>query len=310
MESIFVPVALIAGILLAVQAAANTQLSKATGSPFAATTLQLSVGAGLLAVLAAATGSLGALLALPHATWWHALGGMASAFYVVATILLFPRLGAVVSVGLFITGQMFASMALDAFGLLGVARQPVEWNAWIGILAVLGGAGAIVSAQRGGEPQIASTGRLPWLALALGLAAGAVLPIQAAVNALLHEELHAPLAVGLTSFVVAMISMAAMLVWTTSTGRSARPTFAGLPRMPWWGWLGGIAGAIYVTTMFTAIPVIGAAAATGFTVAGQQIASVLVDRYGWLRLPQRPVSRLRLTGVVVLLLGVAVIKFV
>ena len=43
-----VPVSLIAGSLLAVQAAANTQLSKATGSPFAATALQLCVGAGLL----------------------------------------------------------------------------------------------------------------------------------------------------------------------------------------------------------------------------------------------------------------------
>jgi transporter family-2 protein len=307
MESIFVPVSLVAGSLLAVQAAANTQLSNATGSPFAATALQLSVGAGVLAVLAGVTGSLGALLALPQATWWHALGGIASAIYVVAAILLFPRLGAVVSVGLFIAGQMVASMALDTFGLLGVPRAPAEWNAWIGILAVLGGASAIVYRQDAPRQRIA-TGRLPWIALAL--AAGAVLPIQAAVNALLHEELHAPLAVGLTSFVVAMLSMAAMLAVMTATTRSARPTLAGLPRMPWWGWLGGIAGAIYVTTMFTAVPVIGAAAATGFTVAGQQIASLLVDRYGWLRLPQRPISSVRLIGVFVLLLGVAVIKFV
>lgn len=306
MESIFVPVSLIAGSLLAVQAAANAQLSKATGSPFAATTLQLSVAAGLLAVLAAATGSLGALLALPHATWWHALGGIASAFYVVATILLFPRLGAVVSVGLFIAGQMVTSMALDAFGLLGVAHQPVEWNGWLGILAVLGGAGAIVAGQ-GRDSAGAASGRLPWIAL--GLAAGAVLPIQAAVNALLHEELDAPFAVGLTSFIVAMLSMAVMLAWTTSTGRSERPTLSGLPTMPWWGWLGGVSGAIYVTTMFTAVPAIGAAAATGFTVAGQQMASVLVDRHGWLRLPRRSVSSLRLGGVIVLLCGVAAIKF-
>ena len=307
MESIFVPASLIAGSLLAVQAAANTQLSKATGSPFAATTLQLSVGAGLLAVLAAATGSLSALIALPHATWWHVLGGMASAFYVVATILLFPRLGAVVSVGLFIAGQMLASLALDSFGLLGVARQTIAWNSWVGILAVLAGAAAIVSGQGESQRPIASTGRLPWIALAL--TAGAVLPIQAAVNALLREELHAPFAVGLTSFMVAMLSMVAMLAITTATGKSARPTFAGLPKMPWWGWLGGVAGAIYVTTMFTAVPVIGAAAATGFTVAGQQLASVLVDRYGWLRLPQRRISGLRLTGVVILLFGVAVIQF-
>lgn len=94
---------------------------------------------------------------------------------------------------------------------------------------------------------------------------------------------------------------------TTASGTSARPTLARLPSMPWCGWLGGFSGAVYVTTVFTAIPVIGAAAAVGFMVAGQQIASVLVDRYSWLRLPRRPISRLRLSGV--LLLGVAAIKF-
>lgn len=79
--------------------------------------------------------------------------------------------------------------------------------------------------------------------------------------------------------------------------------------MPWWGWLGGFAGAIYVTTMFTAIPAIGAGAAAGLTVAGQQVASVFVDKYGWLRLPRRPVSALRLAGVVLLLIGVGAIKW-
>lgn len=47
----FVPLAFVGGSLLAVQAGANAQLSKATGSPFAATTLQLSVGTALLAAI-------------------------------------------------------------------------------------------------------------------------------------------------------------------------------------------------------------------------------------------------------------------
>jgi transporter family-2 protein len=41
------------------------------------------------------------------------------------------------------------------------------------------------------------------------------------------------------------------------------------------------------------------------TVAGQQLASFAVDRYGLLRLPRRPVSRPRLLGVGVLLVGAA-----
>jgi bacterial/archaeal transporter family-2 protein len=78
--------------------------------------------------------------------------------------------------------------------------------------------------------------------------------------------------------------------------------------MPWWGWLGAVCGATYVTTVFTAIPVIGTAAAVGLTVAGLQIASLFVDRYGWFRLPRREISGLRYGGVAILLVGVALIQ--
>ncbi|PLP59220.1 hypothetical protein CYK37_12185 [Mesorhizobium loti] len=307
METLFVPLSLFAGGLLAVQAGANAQLSKAIGSPFAATTLQLTVGTGLLLLIALFTGTLAALGALPRAEWWHLVGGTASAIYVVSTIVLFPRLGAVVSVGLFIAGQMLASLALDSFGLLGVAQTGLQAGAAVGTLVVLAGVAMIVFGQ-GGKDNLKAD-KLGWIALAL--VAGAVLPVQGAVNALLRHDLGgAPFAVGAISFFVATLAMAAVMLVVITLRKTPSPNLGGVQTMPWWGWLGGFAGAIYVTTVFTAIPVIGAAAAVGFTVAGQQVASVFVDRYGWFRLPQRPVSGLRLVGVVLLLAGVAIIKLV
>jgi transporter family-2 protein len=56
-----------------------------------------------------------------------------------------------------------------------------------------------------------------------------------------------------------------------------------------------------------AIPEIGTAATVGLTIVGQQLVSMFVDRYGLLRLPQRPISGLRSTGVVLLLCGVSLI---
>ena len=53
---------------------------------------------------------------------------------------------------------------------------------------------------------------------------------------------------------------------------------------------------------------VGVAPAIALTVAGQQVASALVDHYGWLRLPRRPVGRRRLLGVGVLLAGVALLQ--
>lgn len=308
MENLFVPLALVAGGLLTVQAGSNTQLSKAVGSPFAATTLQLSVGTGLLILVALSTGTLAALVALPRAEWWHLLGGTASAIYVVSTIVLFPRLGAVVSVGFVIAGQMLASLALDSFGLLGVTPLGLQAGATAGTIVVLVGAAMIVFGQTGGTDKLKAD-KLGWIALAL--VAGAVLPTQGAINALLRNDLgDAPFAVGAVSFFVATLAMAVVLLATLAWSKTSRPNIGGVQTMPWWGWLGGFAGATYVTTVFTAIPVIGAAAAVGFTVAGQQITSVFVDRYGWFRLMQRPVSGLRLTGVVLLLGGVALIKLV
>ena len=87
METLFIPAALFAGSLLAVQAGANAQLSRAVGSPLGATTVQLGVGSAVLLAIALLTGTLVALAGLGDATWWHAIGGTGSAFYVVSTIL-------------------------------------------------------------------------------------------------------------------------------------------------------------------------------------------------------------------------------
>jgi bacterial/archaeal transporter family-2 protein len=305
MEILFIPLSLLAGGLLAVQAGANTQLSRATGSPFAATTIQVLIAGTLLLVVAAAAGTVLAFGSLPDVPWWHAVGGIATAIYVASTILLFPRLGAVVTVGLFIAGQMLASLALDTFGVLGVPRQPPDPATIIGTLAVLAGTTAIVFGQRGATREL-SASKLGWILLAL--LAGAVLPVQGAINGLLRSDIGAPFVVGTISFAVATLAMAVVLLITLILTDAPKPKLAGLTKMPWWGWLGAFCGATYVTTVFTAIPVIGTAAAIGLTVAGQQIASLFVDRYGWFRLPKRELSALRYGGVALLLVGVGLIQ--
>ncbi len=305
MEALFVPLSLLAGGLLAVQAGANTQLSKATGNPFVATTIQVVIAGVLLLIVAAATGTVLAFGSLPGVPWWHAIGGIATAIYVASTIILFPRLGAVVTVGLFIAGQMLASLSLDTFGVLGVPPQPAEAMTIMGTLAVFAGATAIVFGQKGATSEL-SAAKLGWILLAL--LAGAVLPVQGAINGLLRSDIGAPFVVGTISFTVATLSMAVVLLLTIALTDAPKPQLAGLAKMPWWGWLGAVCGATYVTTVFTAIPVIGTAAAVGLTVAGQQIASLFVDRYGWFRLPKRQISALRFGGVVLLLAGVAVIQ--
>ncbi|HJU46767.1 MAG TPA: DMT family transporter [Gaiellaceae bacterium] len=306
MEALAIPLLLVVGGLLVVQAAANVQLSGAVASPFGASTLQLAIAALVLALIAALVGSLDALGRLGHADPWTVVGGLGSAIYITAGVLLFPRLGAIVAAALIIAGQMLASLLLDGFGWLGVARTTPRPGALLGVVAIVVGAWLIVRAQRQATA-IAGTARARAGWIALALLAGAVLPVQGAVNARLDADLHAPIAVGAFSFLIATAAMAFTVAAIVSVGGANRPSLAALPRVPWWGWLGGLVGATYVTSVFLLIPRLGAAPVVALTVGGQQIASVLVDRLGLLRLPRRQVPRLRLVGVTVLLVGVLLV---
>ena len=300
----FATLSFAAGALLAVQAGANAQLAKAAGSPLTATAIQLGLGALLLAALAAMTGDLAALARLGHAPPWHQLGGIASALYVVAAIVLYPRIGAVLAVGLIITGQMLASLTLDLSGLFGVSLRAPGAGMLVGAAAILAGAVAIV--RGAADRPAASLGRAGWFALAL--AAGAALPVQGAVNGLLRLDLGAPVAVSVVSFVVATVAMLVVVAIVGLHSGGIGANGAGFAAMPWWGWLGALCGATYVTTVFTALPVIGASATVGLTVLGQQAASLLVDQYGLFRLPRRAVSVTRMAGVVLLMAGVLAIR--
>lgn len=100
MEALAIPLLLAVGGLLALQAAANVQLSAATGSPFGAATIQLGIGATLLLAATAVAGAVGAFGLLDEAPGWHLVGGLASALYITSGIVLFPRLGALLTVGL------------------------------------------------------------------------------------------------------------------------------------------------------------------------------------------------------------------
>jgi bacterial/archaeal transporter family-2 protein len=307
MELLAIPLLLTIGGMLALQAAANVQLSTATGSPFGASALQLGIAATLLLAAAAAAGTLGAFQLVADAEPWQLVGGLGSAVYITAGILLFPRLGAVVSVGLFIAGQMLGSLALDGFGWLGVSREPLTAAALLGAAAVVVGAALIVRAQADARAiEGAVRKRAAWLALAL--LAGAALPVQGAVNAGLRAELDAPATVGAFSFLVATVAMVLVLAGSMALAGASAPRTAPLRGVPWWGWLGGLSGASYVTAVFLLIPEIGTAPTIALTVAGQQVASLLVDRYGLFRLPPRPLPAVRLAGVATLLAGVALIQ--
>ena len=140
--------ALGAGALIPVQAAANAALSRSIGNnvPFAALTL-FAVAVSVTAIGVAVTGAgIPALPALGHAPWWSFIGGLIVAFYVFSITFLAPRLGVGSAIALVVTGQVAAALAIDHYGLMRSLTFPLTPARLLG--AVLMVAGVFLALRR------------------------------------------------------------------------------------------------------------------------------------------------------------------
>jgi bacterial/archaeal transporter family-2 protein len=142
------------------------------------------------------------------------------------------------------------------------------------------------------------------LLLLLAIGAGVLLPVQAGINAQLRSAIGSPLAAGLVSFLVGTVGLAAV-VFLLRAPVSLRPTWVA---PPWWYWTGGLIGAMYVVASIVLAPKLGAATMVAAIVAGQMIASLLLDQYGLLGFPTHPISGVRVLGAVLVMGGVILVQ--
>jgi bacterial/archaeal transporter family-2 protein len=132
--------AVIGGVLLAVQAPTNAILGKASGSPIVAAFISFVIGS--LALGAAVAVTSGRLFApgLKQVPWYAWLGGFYGAFFVAVAAFAAPRVGVGVLLTAAVAGQLAAALVLDHYGLLGLDRHPVTLTRAAGLLLVLVGA--------------------------------------------------------------------------------------------------------------------------------------------------------------------------
>jgi len=145
---------------------------------------------------------------------------------------------------------------------------------------------------------------MTWLYLLFAFVAGAVIPFQAGANAQLAQWVHSPLRAAFVSFVVGTI---ALLVLSAFVFRPY-PSAHRLGSAPWWVWIGGLLGAFYVVGSIVTAPKLGAATLIALVIAGQTVASLLVDQFGWVGFAERHVSAGRVAGMLLVLGGVALVR--
>jgi transporter family-2 protein len=133
--------------------------------------------------------------------------------------------------------------------------------------------------------------------------AGAGLVVQVGMNAAVGQAFGRPLLGALVNFVVGLFALTLVALAT----RAPLPSRETLAAVPWWAWLGGTMGALYVTTATIAGPRLGAVLLLALGVAGQMVASLVVDHYGLLGFPQQPVTVAKIVGVLLLCAGIALV---
>jgi transporter family-2 protein len=133
-----------AGCLVGMQAPINSRLGRSVGSVQAATFSFLVGTAALLLIAAFVHGGLGGLGEVGRAPWWALVGGLLGAVYVTVALIAVRTLGASGLTAVVITGQLAISVAIDRFGLFGIAKQHIDASRVVGLVLLVVGVVLVV----------------------------------------------------------------------------------------------------------------------------------------------------------------------
>ena len=138
------------------------------------------------------------------------------------------------------------------------------------------------------------------------LGAGALISLQAPINAEAAARLGHPLAGATLSFCVGTLAL--ILITALFVHRDVN--LAALKTMPLYMLLsGGLLGAGYVTASLVLAPRIGVAALIALGITGQLVAALLLDRFGLFDLVERDLSIGRVGGSLVVVAGALMVRY-
>ncbi|MGV0417456.1 DMT family transporter [Corynebacterium segmentosum] len=293
---------ILAGLVLPIQTLVNTRLRASTGTPFSSSMISFAVGTVTLLILATAVtcGDYGIAQAFDEPLWiWF--GGLLGVVALTGNILLFPHLGAVQTVVLPIAGQVIMGLIVDHFGLFESPQSSLTAARAIGAIIVLIGVIAVVATPSAATSSEDSATAL-WLWRLAGFIFGCFTASQSAINGHLGQVTGSPVSAALVSFAVGVTALVIVNIVLRWRPRIERPE--GKPN-PWWMWIGGVLGALFIFGNAALVPQIG----TGLTVVagllGSMLGSLIIDRVSG-----APIKSRQVLGIALLLTGVVLIRLV
>lgn len=133
--------------------------------------------------------------------------------------------------------------------------------------------------------------------------AGAFIPMQGGVNALLGKSIKSPMYASFFSFTIGTFLLFLYVIITKQT-----VSLQGVKSAPWYAWFGGLLGAYCLTAILLSFPRLGPGLTFGLLVAGQMVVSVLLEHYGILVAESHPINFFRVFGIVLIVSGVVLIR--
>jgi transporter family-2 protein len=140
--------------------------------------------------------------------------------------------------------------------------------------------------------------------LLLAALAGAGLAVQSAVNTQLRAATGSALWASLISATLTVVLLAATQLFVRESMTVPNPS-----QHPWWIWIGGIMGAVYVFVIVAFTRYLGVALVFAAIIGGQLLAGLLIDHYGWFNVSVQRLSPGRVLGAVLLVAGMALIRW-
>ena len=128
--------------------------------------------------------------------------------------------------------------------------------------------------------------------------AGACISLQAPINARLAGHLGSALPAAAVSFGVGFLVLAALTL-----GRGGLPTLQTAGTAPWWAWVGGALGAVYVWAAAWSVGTLGVLTMVAALIFGQLAAALALDAIGAFGLAVREISWTRIAAVGFVALG-------
>lgn len=314
---LYVLLGVLGGGCTPVQTAVNSRLRKAVGSPLKASMVSFAVGSLALLAVVLVLGPYPMVSAgVWDGPWWIWIPGLFGVYFLTGNVVAMPHLGSLQTVAMPVIGQILAGLAIDAFGWFGSARHPLTILRVIGALLVAAGfLLAVVLANRddGAKRRADAASRanrsaaVVWLWRLFAVSMGISSAVQTAILGRLGLALGSPIKASLVSFLLGFLAMV-LVVGCVNRDYDLRGALgAGQPR---WMWLGGLLGAMVVLTNAALAPRLGTGLTVVVVLIGQVAGGVLIDHFGWLEVPRRPVNMLKVIGLIVAFAGVAMIRLV